>query len=542
MKRSLSLLGFLTAGFVCSAAYADSLIQVYSQAATSDPIFAQARSTWQSQKMNLPIAEAGYLPQLFVTASGGPSYTDVGSGLLPFGSVTGSGSQFQYGYGLSLTQPIFNFAAWEQIKGAGAQVKAATATYLAAQQSLMQRTALAYFNVLQAYDQLRYTVANKKAVRQQFVTAREQFRVGLIAITNEYDAQANYDQVVAQQITAQNNLNTQLEALRQLTGKNYASLKGLGKNLPLIRPQPDNINQWVDVANKQNYSLRAQNYNVLVAMENIKQQAAAGYPQLALQGGYQDTNSTASPATNGVGISTNADFSTASIGLGLTYNPIQGGRVIASTKQARYQYETASGLLEQTHRNVVYQTRSSFLSVLSNSSQIKADKQTIISSRNALAATEAGLKVGTRTMVDVLSAMTTLYQSQEQYANDQYTYINNLINLKAAAGTLSVSDLEEINSWLGKSIRFPEQTSVANIPTENSDKAIKMEGIVQPAKVVINNSNQKINKSITTNQNTPVPFSTANASAAVNTQNSPPIKSVQLAQPQETQLPPPGSS
>lgn len=464
MKQYLRVLigtSVFAAGFSLSPAFADDLMQIYGQAVQSDPIFAQAQSTWQSQKMNLPIAEAGYLPQVSITANTSRNYAHYSPNLTSYpGSYT-----WQYGYTLTATQPIFNFAAWAQIKGASASVKAATATYLAAQQSLMQRTATAYFNVLQAYDLLRYTVANKRAVWQQFVSSREQFRVGLIAVTDEYDARSRYDQVVAQQIAAQNSLNIQLEKLRAITGHAYVSLKGLGK-LPLLSPQPNNIDTWVHIADHQNYGLKAQNYNVIAAMEAIKQRAAGGYPTLGLTGGVGETHAVGNPPDTAT--------DTANLGLALTYNPIQGGSVIASTEQARYNYVTASGLLEQTYRQVVDQARSSFLSVLSNISQIKADKQSIVSSHNALDATEAGFKVGTRTMIDVLSALTTLYQAQKQYANDQYFYINNLIALKTAAGTLSVADLSEINTWLGKPVVFPEQISVATVPAENSNVKIKV--------------------------------------------------------------------
>lgn len=462
MKRYWQVLGVLTTGFVLSSAYADNLIQVYNQALMKDPVFAQAQSTWEAQKMNVPIAEAGYLPQISISADSTRDYNHVSPNIT---SYSGSYS-WQYGYTLTATQAIFNFATWAQIENASAAVKAATATYLAAQQSLMQRTVAAYFAVLQAYDILRYTVANKRAVWQQYVSSEEQFRVGLIAITDEYDARSRFDQVVAQQIIAQNNLNTDLEKLRQLTGRSYRALNGIGK-LPMITPQPSNINTWVKIADKQNYSIQAQNYTVQAAMETIKQQAAAGYPSLGLQGvvseAHQNENSPSTATDN------------QSLGLLLSYSPIQGGGVDAATKQAQYNYVTAAGLLEQTHRQVVEQARSSFLSVLSNISQIRADKQTIVSAQNALTATEAGLKVGTRTMVDVLSALTTLYQAQKLLANDQYTYINNLVALKLAAGTLSLSDIQAINAWLGKSIIFPDQvTSAATMPTEDDHGAINV--------------------------------------------------------------------
>ncbi|OGT34198.1 MAG: hypothetical protein A3C44_03105 [Gammaproteobacteria bacterium RIFCSPHIGHO2_02_FULL_39_13] len=470
-----------------SPVFADNLIQIYQRAIISDPIFAQAESTWQSQKMNLPIAEAGYLPQVSIAANTTREYANNDA----VSAVTGAGTGdywWQYGYTLTATQPVFNFVVWAQVRGASATVKSATATYLAAQQSLMQRTATAYFNVLQAYDQMRFTIADKEAVWQQYLTAREQFRVGLIAITDEYDARSSYDQAVAQQIAAQNNLNIQLENLRAITNRYYPALNGLGIRLPLVTPKPANVDKWVEVANKQNYQIKAQNYNVLVAMEAIKQAAAGDYPVLGVQGQFGETHAVDNPPDTAQ--------DAGSVGLNLTYAPIQGGLVIASTQQARYNYVTASGLLEQTHRTVVDQARSSFLSVLSNVSKIKADKQSIISAQNALEATQAGYKVGTRTMVDVLKALTTVYQAQLQHANDQYAYINNLVALKAAAGTLSVADLETINRWLGAPIQFPEQTSVAKIPVgveENAtnkpdiknltDKVTEKKIVMQPEKI-----------------------------------------------------------
>jgi outer membrane protein len=471
-QRFLAKVVIAAAALVSLSARADDLMQVYNQALAADPVFAQAQSTWKSQKMNLPIAEAGYLPQVTVNANSSRNYIQTFPGLSTnvASGVSATSYTWQYGYSVNVTQPIFNLAAWESIKNADATVKAATASYLAAQQSLIQRTATAYFNVLQAYERLRYTVANKRAVWQQFLTAREQFRVGLIAITDEYDARSRYDQVVANQIAAQNELNIQLENLRAITGRGYVALSGLGKQLPLVRPQPDNMDLWVTVSTKQNYDLKAQNYSVLAAMQTIKQQAAGGYPSINLQGGVSDSHVVGSPPDTAQ--------DAGNLGLALTYEPIQGGLVIASTEQARYNYVTASGKLEQVHRSVINQTRSSYLSVLSLISKVQADKQNIISASNALDSTKAGLHVGTRTMVDVLRDLTSLYLAQQQYMNDQYDYVSNLIKLKAAAGTLSVDDLKQINTWLDKSIRFPEQLSVASMPTESGNREIKTDDTV----------------------------------------------------------------
>lgn len=556
MNRYLFLVsGVFATMFAVSPVYADNLMQVYSQALKSDPIYAQAVSTWHSEKMNFPIARAGYLPQLSLIGNAARQYQQTNPNFFPSFSgpsstnsagvfSVGNGTSWLYGYSLTATQQVFNYGVWEQMKNASYSVKAATATFLAAQQSLMQRTATAYFAVLKAYDQLRYTVANKRAVWEQFVTAREQFRVGLIAITDEYDARARYDQVVALELANLNNLNIQLENLRALTDHSYSSLNGLGK-LPLLTPQPNNINTWVKISDKQNYSIQAQNFTVLANMENIKQQAAAAYPSIGLTGGVSEQHLTdASP---------NATEDTADLGLELAYNPIQGGLVDAKTKQARYNYVTASGLLEQTHRQVVDQARTSFLSILSDISRVKADRQTIMSTQNAFDATEAGLKVGTRTMVDVLNSLTSVYQAQQQYANDQYSYISDLINLKLAAGTLSERDLAEINSWLGKPIRFPSQMSVATVPAENSHEELGIDTGPNISKAYTEDNKQKtvssddaVTQPATTQSTTMQPATTQPAvvppaPTSISTPTTPLIP-VPKSSPNLTLIPAPGST
>lgn len=465
-KRSLFALIF-----VVSSVRADDLMQVYNQALKNDPIFAQAESTWNSQKMAIPIAESGYLPQLSIASDATRDYLHNE----PDVSSTNTDYSWQYGYALTATQAIFNGVDWAKIKGADATVKSATATYLSAEQSLMQRTVTDYFAVLLAYDQLRFTIGEKRDLWHQYLNAKEQFEAGKIAITDANNALADYDQAVTDQVAAENNLNVQLENLRSLTGRSYYSLRGLGERLPLIKPKPVNINTWVKVASKQNYGLIAQNDNVQVAMELIKQEAAGGYPTLGLQGGVGELHITdSSPSTA---------QDTASLGLNLSYAPIQGGLVDASTKQARYNYVTASGLLEQTYRQVVNQARTGFLGVVANITQIKADKQNVISSRASLNSTEGGYEAGTRNMQDLVQALTKLYQAQVQYATDQYSYINNFISLKDAAGTLNISDLEEINSWLSKSIYFPEQMIVATMPTPHDNKNIIMHNETHPGKI-----------------------------------------------------------
>jgi outer membrane protein len=207
----------------------------------------------------------------------------------------------------------------------------------------------------------------------------------------------------------------------------------------------------VQIAQSQNYGLISDQFQVVAAHENIKQTAAGNYPVLNAQAAWQQSFVEGRPSLGPLETTTN---DAAYAGIGLNFPLIQGGLVVASTRQAIYQYGATSAQFDADDASVVTNTRQSFLGIVSGVGQIRADKQAIISAEQALAATRAGYSVGTRTMVDVLTDTSNLYKAKQRYYDDQYLYLINIFNLKYAAGTLSPMDLVKINSWLNKHINF----------------------------------------------------------------------------------------
>lgn len=437
---SISLIGLLQV----TASFGENLLQVYQQALENDPKFKLARANWQSKKMNLPIARAGYLPQFSVQANGSRNY----GFLRPTSLSTIYGYYWDYGYTATLLQPIFALSVWQSIRQAGANVKAATATYLAAQQDLMARTTEAYFDALKRYNVMKYAIARKEAIYKQLESAKETYHAGLIAITDVYDAESRYDVAKTQVIAARNALNVSLEKLRAITGHYYTRLSGLEKSIPLVVPTPNNIDAWTLAAERENYNIQSQNFSVIAAMNNIKRISTQDIPTLSASGSYGQAQNLAN-----TGNRTTTD--TAALGLNLTYQPIQGGLINASVEQAKYDYIAASGRLEEVDHQVVEITRSNFLNILAGIDRIKSDKVSIASAEKALDATSVGLRVGTRTMIDVLADLNNLYQNKQIYVEDQYNYLNSIIQLKNAAGRLSTIDLESINKNLGGKIALP---------------------------------------------------------------------------------------
>lgn len=467
MKKNLLYI-ILAVGFQ-STVHATDLMDIYQQALENDTAFKAAYSTYMSSSEALPQARAALFPQLTVATTTGRNLQDIAS----------SSSSIQTTYNSNVwqanaSQAVFNYQAWARVQQAKASVRAAQATFNDAAQDLMLRTASAYLEVLFARDTLTFAEAKKRANQRQYDQAEQRFKVGLDAITSVYEAKAAYDQSVAEVISAQNNQINQNENLRKLTNHVYEYLSPLrNSRIPLLKPEPAVADEWVETGIRQNYKLYTAKFNMESARDNIKVQASGSWPTFAVQGNVAQTHNTVSS----VSLFVPSKQTTGAVALAMNFPVFQGGLVTSQTRQAQFNFQTASEQMESAYRDVVVNSRIAYNTIVDGISKVEADRQTVISQQNSLESTEAQFEVGTRTMVDVVNAQQRLFEAQLQLAQDQYNFINANLRLKYLAGSLSVSDLEEVNSWLAT-------TRVNGLPPMPVRK-LKSKQVVIKKKVVI---------------------------------------------------------
>ena len=419
---------------------ATDLLDVYHHALENDPIFKAAYNTFLSQTEAISIAQSALRPQLSITGLGSRNYT-----LAITNGFSTSQSYDSEEFQLKATQAIFNLQAWAEVRQAKAHVRAAHAQFNDQAQDLILRVAKAYFNVLLSRDTLNFVQSKKRANARQLMQAQQRFDVGLDSITAVYEAKAAYDQSIAEVIAAQNDQLNQNENIRKLTNQIYDYLSPLrNSTIPLIKPEPNNVEDWITAGIKQNYKLFAAKFNLQAARENIKVQASGNLPVIAIQGNADQARNN-SPQSD---FFVPAVLNTADIGVSLTFPAYQGGLTNAQTRKAQYDFQTVSENLERIYRGVLVDSRIAFNTIVDGISKVKADRQSLISQQNALESTEAQFQVGTQTMVNILNAERRLCEVQKQLATDQYNFIFSLLKLKYLAGSLNASDIEEINAWL----------------------------------------------------------------------------------------------
>ncbi|WP_058911013.1 outer membrane channel protein TolC [Entomohabitans teleogrylli] len=458
MKKLLPLLiGLSLTGF-SAMSQAENLLQVYQQARLSNPDLRKSAADRDAAFEKINEARSPLLPQLGL----GADYT-YSNGYRDSNGVNSNATSAS----LSLTQTIFDMSKWRaltlQEKTAGIQ----DVTYQTDQQTLILNTATTYFEVLNAIDTLSYIEAQKQAIYRQLDQTTQRFNVGLVAITDVQNARAQYDSVLADEVTARNNLDNAVEKLRQVTGNYYPQLASL--NVAGFKTnKPQTVNNLLKEAEQRNLSLLQARLSQDLAREQIRYAQTGHMPTLSLSA------STAVSDTSYSGSKTNgAQYDDSNIGqnkVGLTFSlPLyQGGSVNSQVKQAQYAFVGASEQLESAHRTVIQNVRSSYNNINASISSIAAYQQTVVSAQSSLDAMEAGYSVGTRTIVDVLNATTTLYNAKQQLANARYNYLINQLNVKSALGTLNEQDLVALNNTLGKPVSTTPDVVAPETPQQNA--------------------------------------------------------------------------
>jgi outer membrane protein len=438
-------------------AASESLLDIYEIALDND---AQLRAETAQYRADLELktlALAPLLPQVTAGASRSMrdsentrlSIVDFDNGNVVIADQTTGSRTYTTRYDISLSQTLFDLSAWFDWKAGSERSKQAEATVAAAQQNLIVRVSEAYFGVLRAQDNLRAAKAQERALARQLEQTRQRFNVGLIAITDVYEAEARHDLAGVTRIVEENNVAVALERLSVLTGQQHGELQLLSNEFTPELPMPTDRSAWVDFALENNYELAAIRFAEEAARQNAKSRQMGHAPRISAQVSYSesDTAGTVTPP-NAFNLPPNSEGEDESFQIRLDMPLYAGGSISANRRRAAEQFNAVRENRINLTRNTITASRSLHMTVTSDVARVKARKQAIKSTQSALDATVAGYEVGTRNIVDVLNAQNAVFSAQRDYANSRYDYVLNSMRLKENAGTLSPEDIAALEAFL----------------------------------------------------------------------------------------------
>ena len=427
---------------------AQDLIEAYEAARIYDPRHNAARFDYEATLEKLPQASADLLPSLSFDARTGKVNQDIKDRDQPIFGV-GDERFRSSAWNFQARQPVFRWASWVQRGQAKTAIRQAYAEFTAAEQDLILRTVALYLNLLASLDLKALAAAELKAVGRQLELVKAQRRGGLASITDEYEAQARYSFVQADVIAAKYGIDDAFQALREVVGDAVADVFPLKAEIPLVKPEPAIVTDWVESALEQNLLLIAREEAVLLAKAEVDRQRAEHYPSFDLVANYGNQDQGGS-ITGGA-----SDVDTADFSLQVNVPLYSGGAVNSRTREAKMNHRRAREEQRFQYGEVNRQTRAAYNGVVSSISRVEALQASTIAQESVMEGRRTGYRSGVNTLLDVLAAESILYSTRRDYAEARYQYLLSLLQLKQQAGTLNEEDVYYINGLLEKESATP---------------------------------------------------------------------------------------
>jgi outer membrane protein len=446
------------------------LIQLYQEAAFSDPVLNAARFNFQASKELYWQGFSLLMPQAVATPSG-TRYYQHGVGSTVVSNNPGNSRVFdQKSYTVTLTQPVFNIAALELFKQGDLNTKLADMRFFSAQQDLILRVSQAYFDALTSQDNVALYQNKKSLIKQQLDAAQAKFDAGLATIVDVNTAQAALDLANSQEIAAQADLIVKRGALEQLVGRPVGAIKPLMKDAKIegvlkdprskskdskgnpiaesvnpILPPGQTLDDWILQAETANFNVLAGQLSLNLAESTYRGAQALNYPTVNLVGtaGYNTSNGTPNSYTP-----SNTNVYNNTLALQMTIPLVSGGYASSVIRQNAALVDAAKANYDNFRRTAAQNTRTAFTGFYGGLASVKAYEAAERSSSSALESSKLGFEVGTLINIDVLIALDTLINTRSLLNQARYNTILNAIKLKAHAAALTDEDLIAINALL----------------------------------------------------------------------------------------------
>ena len=440
-----------------AAASAEDLLQTYELARQGDPVLSAAESNRLVTQEDRIQARARLLPSLAgearlsrsrndSEANGLVDPTDPTSGIAPGTNVRSDTTSRNYS--ISASQPIYNRASIKNLQSQNALSEASDFTLESTSQALITRTSQAYFNVLVALENLAAAEAAEAALQKQFDYASKRLEVGLAPITDVHEARAQYDSARANTILARNAVEDSYQALAEITGQQVRNIKGLPKDYQPSLAESRDADGWVATAIENNPGLRAKELQVSSTEADVETARAGHWPRLYLNGSYSDSETWGDRTVLDVTRDIDGRSFGPSVGLTLSVPIFSGGATQSGVRQALARRDVAQDELEQQKRLLVRNTRNAYQTLVASISEVEARRLALVSAQAAYDASQVGLEVGTRTVLDVLQNQNNLFTAQLEFARARYNHLQSRLLLEQAAGTLDIADVQDVNRLL----------------------------------------------------------------------------------------------
>ena len=417
--------------FLPTNVYSLDLSKAITSALKNDPEYLSALESLKSTKEVLTQSRAPLLPNISGSISNSQNYPSSGNSL--------STST----YSLSVSQIIFNHQLNSAQKKSALIVKEAEANFENTKQNIFLKITSAYFEVLNAQDDLKTVEAEKKAVGEQLDFAKRNFEVGTSTITDQQEAQARFDLIRATEIRNRNDLaikRTNLEKMLLITIPE--SIQGIGNSINVKKPSITDPKEWMKIARASNFEIKAATARLEAAKIELKKSQKYYLPSVSASASINRIDNDSSSFTNN---------GSETLSLNVTVPIYEGGIFRSEIREAIANFNKAQHLLDLALLNSDRSAGKSYRNFIAGLAQVEALEAAEQSSKVALESNRLGYEVGVRINIDVLNAQKQLFSSQRDLSKARYAALQASLELKASIGELKKQEIDLVSDLIKNS-------------------------------------------------------------------------------------------
>lgn len=428
LLRQRNLAGPLLVGaaMLCaSLANAQTLEQALTLAYKNNPTLNAGRAATRVVDEQVPQALSGFRPQVSADADIGAVWTRSRTAL-----GTTQSTINPRGYGLSITQPIFNgMRTVNSTRSAESSVRGARETLRNTEQNVLLDAVIAYMDVLRDAAIVQLQEQNLEALREQLRATRDRFEVGELTRTDVAQAEARVAEAESQLSAARAQLNASRAAFQRDIGVPPGRLVAAR---PVEHRVPSKLNVALAAGEAQHPALAAARHGVDVASLQVKVAEGELLPTITVQGTVaQDFDS--SPATERT--------ESASVFGRLTVPIYQGGAEYSRVRERKETLGQRRLEADVTRDQVRAAVVQSFGLLAASRVQVEAAQAQVNAAQIALNGVQEEFRVGQRTTLDVLNAQAELVRARSNVITAQRDRVVNSYSLLAAVGRLNAEEL-----------------------------------------------------------------------------------------------------
>lgn len=351
---------------------------------------------------------------------------------------------------LNFTQPLWHLDNYFAMREADSVVAQSDQLLLSAGQDVLVRLAQAWFDIMQAHDEILLAESKAKLARYQLDQAIREQAKGVMSLTDSELARGKHEVAIAEQSAAEAQLNIKLAALEQIIGPAVITLPPeLPENPVMPMHKGESFEHWGKLAEEHNPAILAARYALNAANEEVRKRYAGHEPTLDIVASY-------GKSAQGAGITGGqAGFSSKTNTVGVQFNvPLfSGGGQVAKVREANALKEKAAQDLELAIRNARSSVKQDWFTWASSDSMQAAAGQNMKSTAFALKGAELGKARGIKSGLDVLQAQVQFDIAARDFRKAQYDAFMSYFKLLAVTGQLNGTELMRLDRLAGSSDR-----------------------------------------------------------------------------------------